>query len=214
VSLSIVVTLVLPTTAASQMTDPLVNMNFIVDTSPVVECGTFQWIMPDQCEDLGNDGFIHWAYAIGIYVSREGGWPNGIGGLQFGIEYEIDGGDVVAWMHCAGGTDIPDPNWPASGTGIALTFLGGCHVPDAEVALVGVILIMGSGDVSGDFRLTPDPRIGMALVADCNPTSYEICQPNLASWSLGTDVVPVCGNHCGGTPVEETSWGRIKSQYR
>ncbi len=204
------------TVATAQELDPLVNINFIVDPTSVVNCTIFEDRMPDDCDGLGNDGFPNYAYAIGVYVSREGGWPNGIGGLQFGIEYDVEGADVVVWTLCTGGAEIPGPGWPASGTGNAVTYPGGCHVPEGEVVLVGVLLFMRYDfeDLIGHVRVTADPRIGQAIYADCDPTSYEICEPNMASWTFATDVVPLCGNYCGGTPVEETTWGGIKSQYK
>ncbi len=69
-------------------------------------------------------------------------------------------------------------------------------------------------ELTGTFRLTADPRAGIALWGDCVPSAFEICEGNLAVIDLQGVTLALCGDHCGATPVHESSWGRIKTHYR
>jgi hypothetical protein len=143
------------------------------------------------------------------------GTSGGIGGLQFGIEYD-PAFALGAWTVCTGGSEIPDAGWPASGTGNAITWAGGCYpeagAPDGSTK-VGFFSVSSEADAT--LRLTADPRIGMALAADCSPTVVELCEDQLGSGSAieGGRSQNTCGQLCDATPAREVTWGAIKAHY-
>jgi hypothetical protein len=161
-----------------------------------------------------------WLVVTGVPAGTGAGAPGGIGGIQFGIEYDptvVLGGPFTL---CTGGSAIPqddlDGTWPASGTGNALTFGGGCKLvtdnPDGVTKLGFIPINPGS---SGLIRFIEDPRIGEAQAAGCDASIARICRQ-----SMGIGDVTIGGgrgeNKCGflcPVPVQDASWGSIKSIY-
>jgi hypothetical protein len=174
------------------------------------------------CTDLVSgpgspDGVFIW-----VVLSHQGGFPAGVGGAQFGIEYSGLGG--VFWTLCTNGSEIPGSGWPNSGTGNAVTWSGGCYQPTGEIAKIGYVLAFDGS--SGSFRIVGDPRLSdvdpqeQVQWADCDAAVWGVCSENRGyDDNIGDGGPPLnfegrdnCVNNCV-TPVRETSWGEIKSLF-
>jgi len=138
------------------------------------------------------------------------------------------------WSMCTGGSEIPEDGWPASGTGNAVTWAGGCYdvtENDDGVTKIGFFVIFP--DSRGAMWIVEDPRVGYALASDCWPNSYLICRELMGSSVMDPVDAPCdeyfadngigypespcnpCGDTCPqGTPINSTTWGGIKSHYR
>ncbi len=202
-------TLMIPAASFAQ-DDVDANMNVFITLPSYAGCGdpAFEAIDAGTCADLvsspsGGPGFL-W-----VVSSREGGYPDGIGGAQFGLNHDLGGGQ--SWTLCTGGSEIPEPGFPDSGTGNAVTWAGGCYNPAGSAARVGFISV--ALDAAGSLAVTGDPRIGEAVYADCSALLYRICDRNLGGADLASGTNPICGDNCESTPVQETSWGAIKSLF-
>ncbi len=201
--------LVVPVAATAQLYDGDANLNVFLTVPSYAGCSEpeFEAIDAGSCADLvseptGGPGFL-WCVA-----SREGGFPDGIGGIQFGVEHDLGAG--LPWSLCTGGSEIPEPGWPDSGTGNAITWSAGCYHPIGFAARIGYL--SPEPDDVGIIELTPDPRIALAVYADCSAVLYEMCEANLGSAELADGTTPVCGENCE-IPIRETSWGAIKSLF-
>jgi len=149
------------------------------------------------------------------------GAPGGIGGLQFGIEYDATVALGGGFSLCTGGSAIPQDDlqgsWPQSGTGNAVTWGGGCGlVTDNEDGVTTVGFIPIAPGSSGIFSIIGDPRIdGIVEAADCDTNPTRVCTQALGSADAtvgGTGGESTCGIKCA-TPVAETTWGSLKSMY-
>jgi len=196
-----------PTVA--QPADPEFNLNLFITPADYSGCGTFVDADHLDCDGLASASRSGAAY-VWVVASHEGGAPNGFGGAEFGIEY-VDV-DVLSWTFCAF-LEIAQDGWPASGTGTAMTWDFGCYAPPGEVAKIGYFAV---ADASvGVMHLTGDPRLGgQALFSDCSTDVFDICALNLGSAILSQGTTPVCGDHCGSTPIMESSWSHLKRLYR
>jgi hypothetical protein len=168
-----------------------------------------------DCGDLVSSLPVAGEAFVWVVASREGGFPQGVGGMQFGIEYS--GLTVVGWTLCTGGSEISQAGWPDSGTGNAVTWSGGCYSSPGTRARIGYISILDGSQ--GSFSVTGDPRLNPVGVewADCDAVVWQLCVENLggiADLSAVGDVPPNCGDHCPIIPVEDHSWGQIKNLYR
>jgi hypothetical protein len=195
--------------STAQPVDPCFNLNLMQEPVHWAGCPHSRVNIErlEECEKLVADPwppaqpiFVH------VVVSRDPDLAGGIGGLQFGIEYTAD---VLAWTIC-GYMEIPQAGWPASGIGNAIVLDDGCYEPQTNMTTVGFFYVE-TGNV-GTFRITPDPRIGQALWATCEPSSYEIPLQNLGDVDLSEGFDPTCAV-CGPNPSLETSWGRVKALY-
>lgn len=147
----------------------------------------------------------------------------GVAGMEYGIDYDGalgSGIDVNGWTLCAD-LEFPNPNYPDPGTGNIITWEPNFNcqnqnsepfVPGSVIALGGVLNVsLYSPD---QLTITPRPVTGFAKVADCN--SAETNLTGLAPSHLGVAGFCMPGyNPCfAPTPVEETTWGRLKNQYQ
>jgi hypothetical protein len=210
--------------------DGQANLNVLLTSfDPGFCAGPFGSIDAGNCADLVAGAALPGPAFLWVVVSRDGdfnGTPaSSVGGAQFGIQYDPSV-LVQGWFLCTGGLEAPDPMWPQSGTGNAVTFANGCYDSPGTAAKLGLfILASGSGGPVGTIE---DPRIPGSLWVDCGvppsvpPTEFPICFVDGPTWPKGnhggdsdlTDGTgPVCGDHCGGTPVEYTSWGAIKALF-
>ncbi len=157
----------------------------------------------------------------GVPVGAGPGVSGGIGGIQFGIEY-VPSLDLYGWTLCTGGSEIPQVEpvaWPASGSGNAVTWSDGCYLVtdnDDGVTKIGFFSVRSGGP--GFLRAAGDPRIGgIALVADCLPTTFEICRAHLGWGDVEVDGPGghvACGTSCADPLVEVSTWSRVKALYR
>lgn len=202
--------LLVPAAVFAQNPDGDANVNVLITVPSYTGCAdpNYDFIDAGFCEDLVSDPIPGGAFVWVVY-SHQGGWADGIAGAQFGIDYS--GVDVQSWALCTGGAEIPEAGWPAAGTGNAATWAGGCYNPAAGNARVGFFTV-GDGS-SGTMGVIPDPRINDTQFTNCTTDLFSICAANLGSADLAGGTLPLCTNECGGTPVEETSWGSIKSMF-
>ena len=201
--------------AAFAADDGDVNFNLLITQPSYTGCAdpAFDFMDQGNCTDLSSPAFPG-AALVWVLVSRNGGYPIGIGGAQFGIGYDAGALDGVSWTLCTGGSEIPEGGWPANGTGNAVTWAGGCYNPAAGNARVGFFLAP-DGSAALGVSVVPDPRLAdpIAQYADCDATLYDVCAQNLGSAVLANGTAPLCENLCGGTPTLEKTWGEIKSMF-
>jgi len=146
----------------------------------------------------------------------------GIAGMEFGIDYDGalgSGMDVNAYTLC-GDLEFPNPNFPDAGTGNIITWIPqtNCQDQNSEPFVAGsVIAIGGVLNVQlyspDQLSITPRPVSGFAKVADCNSAETNIT--GLVPSHLGVAGFCMPGyNPCfAPTPVEDTTWGRLKGKY-
>jgi len=142
----------------------------------------------------------------------------GTKGVTFGINYNgatSAGVDVTGWTSCA---DLEFGNdWPNAGGGNVLTWVE-CQThdvaPDGVHVVVGALAIYAySADV---FTITPNNKLGVPAMqaADCSGAQWDIIPGNVSRVSFDP-THPGC-NACitpCGVPVEQSTWGKIKSRY-
>jgi hypothetical protein len=195
--------------AALAVQDDNAQLNVVVTAPSYSGCADpiYDWIDAGVCTDLVGEPIAGFSFAWVVHSDGDG-YPNGIGGVQFGIVYDAG---VTGWTLCTGGQEVPEAGWPESGTGNACTWSGGCYNPAAGNAMVGFFAL--SDGANGSMAITVDPRTGEANYSDCEPVGYEFCSENLGydeDFSDGT--LPMCED-CPPTPVKDASWGQIKSLY-
>jgi len=211
VALVALAALVPATAAQAQELDALATMNLHLTQPSYSGCAdaAFDGIDAGTCTSLASAA-VDGAAFLWVVASREGGFAGGIGGAQFGLDHT--GVDPTGWSLCTGGSEIPDGTWPASGSGNAVTWGGGCYTSAGANAMIGFLAVPNGA--TGSASVTPDHRILDTLWADCTPDTYGICEDNLASADLAGGTLPVCGDQCDvGTPVDEVSWGHVKSLF-
>lgn len=186
--------------AVAGMVDTLATLNLYLTPSDYGGCERateIEW-SPGGCEGLVSDS-LHAGALVWVVLSRKGGFPQGVGALQFGLQYEGLGQRTGwRWTLCSGGSEIPHVGWPGPGSGAAMTWGGGCYKPRGENVVVGFFTLPFS--VSGDLRLAPHPRVHTAAYADCDAKTADICVGNLGAVNLRNGGRPVCGNRCFSTP--------------
>ena len=199
--------LMIPAAASAQDVDA--NINLAVTPASYSGCADGTQYDSGDCSGLGGAGDAGPSF-VWIVASREGGYGNGIGGAQFGLNHDLS---VDNWALCTGGSEIPEGGWPASGTGNAATWGGGCYNPAGAAANIGYLTV-GAGTPTGNAAVTGDPRIGEAVYADCDAAVSGICDQNLGSIDMAAGSAAVCGDNCEvGTPTLDSSWTTIKSLF-
>lgn len=171
------------------------------------------------CGTLQPNGFVstqpRWAWIVltGIPEDQGGGEAGGIRSVSFGIEHSLA---EPVWSLCNGGSEMPDATWPASGTGITVTWPDDCYHATASAVggtRVGILTI--ASDASGPITVVPNPATGVASVTDCDGVVYELCPGALGvadATPAGDMGVTACGNACA-TPAASLTWGNIKAAF-
>jgi len=196
--------LIMPALALAQDLDDQSNVNLVFTEASYSSCGDpiFELLEEQTCRDFPGDRVPGEAF-IWFILGRLGGFPEGVGGAQFGVIHTLD--DPV-WSLCTGGLSIPQEGWPESDTGTAVTWAGGCYEPAGESARIGYLYVADGED--GDAFVVGDPRLGdIAIYADCEYETRAICPVG-----LGSTLRAECG--CETLPVRASSWGAIKAAYR
>ena len=201
------------------LADPNAQYNILTTIPSYSGCSdpAFDWIDEGECADLVSSQTF--PMYVWIVVSDGDGFPDGIGGAQFGIEHSVAPGG--GWALCTGGQEIQEGGWPASGTGNAVTWPGGCYDPVGSNAKIGFFAYVPPGDPPGSFAITPDPRNGLAIYSSCDQVSTEICADNLATDADLTDgVSPDCDasalgavNAASGLTATEDECGVIHLEW-
>jgi hypothetical protein len=145
----------------------------------------------------------------------------GIGAVQFGIEYDPTIQIINAAL-CTGGAEIGQNDglgvWPASGTGNAVTWSGGCikSTDNDDNMLKVMAFTVASPTGAGTLRVTGDPRApidGAALFTDCAAVPARVCPQSWGSLTMSGDPgFNPCGLTCA-VPVKGTSWTEVKSLF-
>jgi hypothetical protein len=168
---------------------------------------------PPACSQVNTRGaFPGEYYAWVLATSYEG-----IGGLQFGVQYDPAPGaglDVLYWTPC-GDLEFNSPGWPNSGTGNLVTWQG-CQLQQPGGPGGGVVTLAGYFHVStygaDILKIIPRPVDGVAKIANC-VAAESIVPPHrlgTAAFSQGGNVYGF--NPCGlFTPVRPTTWSGIKT---
>jgi len=164
----------------------------------------FAWIIVGRVEPTGGPGSA-----------------GGIGGVQFGIEYDpglvVVSASTGGWALCTGGEELPETGWPKSGYGNAATWTGGCYEvtdnPDG-MTRVGYFPVRAIGPA--EMRVVEDPRRGRAVVIDCDGVEALLCRQLLGTGHTEEGLAEAgCRHDCiaGRTPTRTASWGSLKSLY-
>ncbi len=191
----------------SAWADPDLSLNFYL-TAPSyagVSDPAFDAINQLDCVELRSVPMSGPAFVWAV-VSRVGGWPDGVGGIMFGVEWS----DVAmeGWSLGTGGSLIALGGFPDSGTGAAMTYERGCYEPQGESSRLGFFLVSDASH--GEMSFTPVPSEGRADVATCRAEVFTIPVENLGSIVFGAEVTPVCAV---SSPIRERSWSSIKALY-
>ncbi len=167
---------------------------------------------PGTCEAANTmatraEGQVVWLLA----AFPEGSSP-GVVVISFGIDYDdttLDPG--AAYKVCAEGgvLEIRDPDWPYSGRGDSIAFLE----PVVNDTFFPFYVFKINGGTDGSyFGTTENPQFGYSsFVDDSYPPVEDVCTRfGLVRWNMAG------ANDCPNTPtpLQPTSWGRIKVSYR
>ncbi len=128
-----------PSLVATQEFDECFNINLMMEPPQYGGCGVSVPYLEsfETCENLVFDPWYPQIVFVHVVASRSPDFDEGIGGLQFGIEYENV--EIQGWGLCTGGSEIPEAGWPRSGTGNAVTWPGGCYDPETQLAPVALL---------------------------------------------------------------------------
>ncbi|MDI6809564.1 MAG: hypothetical protein QME66_11375 [Candidatus Eisenbacteria bacterium] len=147
---------------------------------------------------------------------------------EFGIDYTeslVNGLKIWSFTGCALAGEFmitsPTPAWPAPGSGVVYTAycINKTFTPsgDNEVVNIGYFYLTAYGS-GGRLSIIGSPRASTAEITDCaaQPSHTDVISGNTpsnlgyADFGSGTGYKP----GCGGVPVEDHTWGKIKSLYR
>lgn len=165
-------------------------------------------------ENINTEGNLQTSYAA--YHVVVGADPAaGITGASFGIAYDATIGHF-GWTNC-GDLEFPGNGWPADGGVTAITFAGCQNTPNDADAGATSITVLGEAYLyaygAGQYCLTP--RLSVPAqdfqVADCANSSSDLCYPDAAGKVGFGGVVGYAPCYTPPTPVENTTWGAIKS---
>lgn len=161
--------------------------------------------------------YMYVLVATGAYRAEAlGGNDLGLAGAQFGVRYDgspQSGVDLFSWTLCAT-LEFPMAGWPASDTGTLLTWDSNTQCQKGEVGVAGYFYC---GAYSTDaFWLTERPVDGSMKVADCQahevnldaPTAGGMVRFTMDGQSSGCNP---CVYYCFQSPVERTTWSRLKA---
>ena len=186
----------------------------ICENAPVLTNDT----MVTEVSGCAGDYYMLWVLVCNASDSL------GVAGLEYGIDYdgvENEGIDINGWTSCTD-LEFPNDNWPLPGTGNLQTwdYTTNCqNTPSEHANPFSVIAIAGAFDVtaygSDLFSITPRPVSGYAKIGSCFGAETDIT--NMQPSHLGVAAFCLPGqsyNPCAApTPVEPSTWGRIKQQY-
>jgi hypothetical protein len=184
-------------------------------TNPPTACSNF---VTKGASDAANPTFL-------VYLVAANADPvEGIGGIGCGIEYG-SGLIVLSWTRCSD-LEFSSGLWPASGGGNRITWATQTNCQRLQVpsqsgnlqAVAGVFTVYLYGP--DRFSVTtnnnvPTPELS---VANCNAAETFLAdrldQAGFVEFSVGATVdgCNPCVTPCG-TPVNKTTWGKIKSSY-
>ncbi len=162
------------------------------------------------CSQIVTRGDLLPSSYFAYVLVTDGSVSEGVAGLQFGVSYAAAsemGVDVYAWTSCADLQFAMD-GWPASGTGIVLTWdsTTNCQRYTPSGDSLGVVATVGFFYVTAysadTLRVTTWPADGMAMVASCTaiPDTLESSTLHPSPPRLGTAVFSQGGTVSGYNP--------------
>jgi len=196
-------------TSTAQTFDDSASINLYFGP-PSFDCANFGGDVPGCGGTSPSSGQFQ---PLWVTLDRAGGFPDGVGGVEFGVEHDVN---VLSWTTCPA-LDVTTSDWPASGSGIAVGFPGACVEPAGVRLVLGYFLIDSS---SGTLSITGDPRLegvnlvcdgaGSAVYVNCSDLNMGIClcDQHLASADLATGSTRICATDCS-TPVATPEAGDV-----
>jgi hypothetical protein len=160
----------------------------------------------DMVTEVGGSGRYD-IYALAVDVGD-------FAGCRYGLTYEAAIGVpcfFYGWTKCSD-LEIPTENWPGVGEGEAQAWsIEKTGQNNVTLGILDVYVYAGS---NGKLAMTKDPRVdfgefcdGHEPLPDCDRTTSPQAFGFVGFNRLGY-------NPCGEVPVENTSWGAVKSLYR
>lgn len=155
--------------------------------------------------------------AYNVYVCVGNGSDSvGVAGLQFGISYNgagFQGVDIFSWSKCTD-LEFAMAGWPSSNTGNLMTWAANsnCQAGPGTVAAGYFYMAVYTPD---RLSLTPRPNDGAAKVADCNAVEDDLTTQAPSALGYADFDTGLGYNPCQNiVPVENTTWGGVKSLFR
>jgi hypothetical protein len=166
---------------------------------------------PAGCADIQTAGDLSPASYYALVMVTNGRTSNGVGAVEFGIEYDDDPGagvDIFSWSAC--GTSIPTGAWPASGSGNHVNW-SACQSTEPDGPGTGVSAIAGyfylSAYSSDALAIKPHPEVHDVRVIDCSGTPgivFDTTPPRWGSAAFSPGATTPGDNPClvGGNDTE------------
>jgi len=169
----------------------------------------------------GDIGVAYHAYIAVINVDE----ADGISEATFGIEYTSSVRQFL-WTNC-GDAEFPGEGWPDSGGGNRITFNADNCQNEANGAVdvtddvwirgwapLGWFYVYAYDDATFSVTARWNDSNPTLTVKDCAGMSSQLLYDylGLAGFGASTGFSP-CGPPEEATPVEQTTWGRIKRSY-
>lgn len=206
-----------------------ISLHITKPTAKATLCSSFSWntnatnpfdVKGQPCAN-GTGEFDVWV------VVCNGSDSLGLAGAEFGIEYDGASGsgvDVMSWRPCAD-LEFPQDDWPASGSGNLVTWESSLNCqntnlvqnppqPKTAYAVAGLFHVLVWGQ--DQMEITVRPVSGRMKVADCQAAEDDLTDAMVARGGIATFCTNRQGyNFCRGKNLatEETTWGKIKTQY-
>lgn len=138
---------------------------------------------------------------------------DGITAARFGLYGEVAAGPAFVftdWRSCAL-LEIPTPGWPGLGEGNALSW--GSIQPGPHVVM-GFVTVYLTSAMNAKLCAAADPRVGFAELCD-GSEPYPLCNKTTDHSAFGCVGFNRLGyNPCGAAPLENKTWGAVKSLYQ
>lgn len=188
--------------------------------------------LPDEPREIVTKGFAdtgggatYYVYVLGS-PSTVKDRNDGLTGLQMALDYMFaDSANVnlkvFGWQPCSV-LDFPQDNWPKSGTGNTITWTANpstCQRRDLVVA--GYFYVVAYTPVT--LSIVGYPSTGKGKIANCAGAEVVV-DPTRMGWvSFGGAARAGITGGCNplvtpcrepDTPVESTTWGRLKTLFR
>lgn len=158
-----------------------------------------------------------------VYLLAVRGNISSIAGLQCGVEYdggvpgsEHSGVDIFSWTRCAD-VEASDSNWPALGSGNALTWYHETNCRFGDVSVVGYFYL---GAYSADvLKVIPRPVDAKAKVADCLAQEFVLSRQDLGFVRFSDGAQDAGCNPCfqdceSPSVTKNLTWSGIKLLFR
>ncbi len=163
-------------------------------------------------EPSSSPGRFYYTYLLVCNASDS----TGIKGVECGIQYQNPTIQVYNWNLCAT-LEFPSTGWPNSGGGNLVTW-NACQNTNTEGTRYTVIAVAGYFYMGAygpsTMSVTPRPNSGFAKVADCSAREDDLTLAFPSHLGVAGFAGQGGYNPCGApTPVQNSTWGAIKSLY-